>query len=253
MARAVNQGLAEFCAPTPSGCGGWPRCRCRRRSAPSPCSRGRRGGRCVGVEIGTAVAGGASTSPRSSRSGPRPSGSAYRHPPPGLHRAQPRADALLLRERARLPVRHDDRDRAADRRRRPRPPSGAPPRPAPRRRLLPLPGGPPAPRAHGAARARRRAGGSLGLSRAPALRHHHPRSESARVPDRAGRPRSGGMGTDLPFDMATPEPMGLLEPPPSDEAALAIAERNPAALYGFPTPADRPRRATPEPHRASPL
>ena len=44
------------------------------------------------------------------------------------------------------------------------------------------------------------------------------------------------MGTDLPFDMATPDPIGLLRAAASDEAALAIAEGNPAALYGFPTP-----------------
>ena len=42
------------------------------------------------------------------------------------------------------------------------------------------------------------------------------------------------MGTDLPFDMATPEPMRLLEAAASGPAVEAIAERNPAALYGFP-------------------
>jgi aminocarboxymuconate-semialdehyde decarboxylase len=42
------------------------------------------------------------------------------------------------------------------------------------------------------------------------------------------------MGTDLPFDMATPDPMGLLEAAaPTQDDVRAIAERNPAALYGF--------------------
>jgi aminocarboxymuconate-semialdehyde decarboxylase len=44
------------------------------------------------------------------------------------------------------------------------------------------------------------------------------------------------MGTDLPFDMATPEPMRLLEAAADEAAAAAIAERNPASLYGFPQP-----------------
>jgi hypothetical protein len=42
------------------------------------------------------------------------------------------------------------------------------------------------------------------------------------------------MGTDLPFDMAAPDPMVLLEAATSEENARTIAERNPAALYGFP-------------------
>jgi aminocarboxymuconate-semialdehyde decarboxylase len=51
--------------------------------------------------------------------------------------------------------------------------------------------------------------------------------------ERAGRDRVV-MGTDLPFDMATPDPVGLLEAAAPDEAAVrAIAEDNPAALYGF--------------------
>jgi aminocarboxymuconate-semialdehyde decarboxylase len=42
------------------------------------------------------------------------------------------------------------------------------------------------------------------------------------------------MGTDLPFDMATPDPVGLLEAAADGpEIAETIAERNPAALYGF--------------------
>ena len=52
--------------------------------------------------------------------------------------------------------------------------------------------------------------------------------------DRAGADRVV-IGTDLPFDMATPDPIGLLEAAASEEEALVIAERNPAALYGFPT------------------
>jgi hypothetical protein len=41
------------------------------------------------------------------------------------------------------------------------------------------------------------------------------------------------MGTDLPFDMATPDPMRLLEAAASGTTAREIAERNPADLYGF--------------------
>jgi aminocarboxymuconate-semialdehyde decarboxylase len=41
------------------------------------------------------------------------------------------------------------------------------------------------------------------------------------------------MGTDLPFDMATPEPLRLLQAATDPETALRIAERNPSALYGF--------------------
>jgi len=44
------------------------------------------------------------------------------------------------------------------------------------------------------------------------------------------------MGTDLPFDMASPEPMSALRAACDDEDTVtAIAERNPAALYGFAT------------------
>ena len=50
--------------------------------------------------------------------------------------------------------------------------------------------------------------------------------------DRAGADRVV-MGTDLPFDMATPEPMRLVEAAASGAAVEAIAERNPAELYGF--------------------
>jgi aminocarboxymuconate-semialdehyde decarboxylase len=41
------------------------------------------------------------------------------------------------------------------------------------------------------------------------------------------------MGTDLPFDMATPDPVGLLAAATDERTAQAIAESNPAALYGF--------------------
>jgi aminocarboxymuconate-semialdehyde decarboxylase len=51
--------------------------------------------------------------------------------------------------------------------------------------------------------------------------------------ERAGADRVV-MGTDLPFDMATPEPMQLLQTAADGPAVRAIAERNPAALYGFP-------------------
>jgi aminocarboxymuconate-semialdehyde decarboxylase len=44
------------------------------------------------------------------------------------------------------------------------------------------------------------------------------------------------MGTDLPFDMAPPEPLVALRAACDDEDTVtAIAERNPAALYGFGT------------------
>jgi hypothetical protein len=39
------------------------------------------------------------------------------------------------------------------------------------------------------------------------------------------------VGTDLPFDMALPEPMRLLEEAVDGETAARIAEANPAALY----------------------
>jgi aminocarboxymuconate-semialdehyde decarboxylase len=41
------------------------------------------------------------------------------------------------------------------------------------------------------------------------------------------------MGTDLPFDMATPRPMEALRAAADDATVEAIAERNPAALYEF--------------------
>ena len=42
------------------------------------------------------------------------------------------------------------------------------------------------------------------------------------------------MGTDLPFDMATPAPMAALRAACDDDGTVvAVAERNPAALYGF--------------------
>jgi hypothetical protein len=39
------------------------------------------------------------------------------------------------------------------------------------------------------------------------------------------------VGTDLPFDMALPEPMRLLKEAVDAETATRIAEANPAALY----------------------
>jgi aminocarboxymuconate-semialdehyde decarboxylase len=39
------------------------------------------------------------------------------------------------------------------------------------------------------------------------------------------------LGTDLPFDMATPDPIGLIRAAAGEEAVVAIAERNPAHLY----------------------
>lgn len=49
------------------------------------------------------------------------------------------------------------------------------------------------------------------------------------------------MGTDLPFDMATPEPMAMLRAACDEEAVEAIAERNPGALYGFARQEANPR------------
>jgi aminocarboxymuconate-semialdehyde decarboxylase len=61
----------------------------------------------------------------------------------------------------------------------------------------------------------------------------HDPSALAYLIERAGADRIV-MGTDLPFDMATPDPLGLLGAAADAEAARAIAEANPAALYGFP-------------------
>jgi aminocarboxymuconate-semialdehyde decarboxylase len=41
------------------------------------------------------------------------------------------------------------------------------------------------------------------------------------------------MGTDLPFDMATPEPVADLEAAADAATARAVAEHNPARLFGF--------------------
>jgi hypothetical protein len=41
------------------------------------------------------------------------------------------------------------------------------------------------------------------------------------------------MGTDLPFDMATPAPMAELLAATDEDTARRIAEDNPAALYGL--------------------
>ena len=41
------------------------------------------------------------------------------------------------------------------------------------------------------------------------------------------------MGTDLPFDMATPEPMKMLEAAADAETVRVISESNPAKLYRF--------------------
>jgi hypothetical protein len=43
------------------------------------------------------------------------------------------------------------------------------------------------------------------------------------------------MGTDLPFDMATPDPMKALLEACDETTASEIAEHNPAALYRFTT------------------
>ena len=41
------------------------------------------------------------------------------------------------------------------------------------------------------------------------------------------------LGTDLPFDMATPDPLGALRDACDDATVEAITEHNPAALYGL--------------------
>jgi aminocarboxymuconate-semialdehyde decarboxylase len=41
------------------------------------------------------------------------------------------------------------------------------------------------------------------------------------------------MGTDLPFDMATPEPMTALEEAADGDTVRRIAEQNPGRLYRF--------------------
>jgi aminocarboxymuconate-semialdehyde decarboxylase len=43
------------------------------------------------------------------------------------------------------------------------------------------------------------------------------------------------LGTDLPFDMATPRPLAALRAAGDEETVATIAERNPAALYRFAT------------------
>jgi aminocarboxymuconate-semialdehyde decarboxylase len=60
----------------------------------------------------------------------------------------------------------------------------------------------------------------------------HDPSSLAFLIDRAGADRVV-LGTDLPFDMATPDPMGLLEGAADEDTIRAITERNPARLYGF--------------------
>ena len=48
------------------------------------------------------------------------------------------------------------------------------------------------------------------------------------------------LGTDLPFDMATPEPMALLRAVCDEDEVRAIAEHNPARLYRFTTEGAEP-------------
>ena len=43
------------------------------------------------------------------------------------------------------------------------------------------------------------------------------------------------LGTDLPFDMATPDPLGALRAALDEETVAQITERNPAELYRFTT------------------
>ena len=48
------------------------------------------------------------------------------------------------------------------------------------------------------------------------------------------------MGTDLPFDMATPEPVAALEAAVGSDAARAVMEATPERLFGLSTPAGNP-------------
>lgn len=63
---------------------------------------------------------------------------------------------------------------------------------------------------------------------------HDPNSLAFLI-ERAG-PGRVVLGTDLPFDMGTPDPIGLLEAAAGEDAVREITERNPASLYGFAAP-----------------
>ena len=82
-------------------------------------------------------------------------------------------------------------------------------------------------------RARRRTGGSVG---APGPLNFDPITHDAAalrfLIERVG-PEQVVMGTDLPFDMALEDPIGILLAATDERTAVAIAERNPAALYGW--------------------
>jgi len=60
----------------------------------------------------------------------------------------------------------------------------------------------------------------------------HDRAALAYLVARVG-PENVLMGTDLPYDMATPAPMEALRAAVDSTTARAIAEVNPSALYGF--------------------
>ncbi len=239
MSRATNEGLAEFCESDPERL---------RWLATVPMQAPDRAvavlseavaAGAVGVEIGTAVAGRRLDEPDF-----EPFWSAAErlgipvtlHP--GIRRAQPCARRLLLRERPRLPVRDHDHDRAADRRRRPRPSPGPPAGPrstaadtSPTRSVAfatPARSGP-------NSRTRRPTPGPIATASHFDIITHDP-SALAYLIERAGADRVV-MGTDLPFDMATPIRSGLLEAAAGDDAARRSPSATRAALYGFPTPA----------------
>ena len=236
MAVAANEGLASSVRSSRTAWRGSPQCRCRPRSARLPCCATPRPRAASAWRSAPGSRGRRLDEARSSRSGlQRPSSICPVTLHPGLHgRGRSGAGAVLSRERARLSVRHHDRDRAADLRRRTRPASGTQNRPGPCRRVLPVSGGSATPCADGATRALRLPGGAPPLSRSPLLRHHHPRSARAGIPRPAGRPRPGRDGHRPAVRHGA---AGAHEPPAGrgrrGGGTLAIAETNPSALYGL--------------------
>ena len=234
MARAVNDGLAAMAASAPDRL---------RWMASVPLQAPERAvavledavaAGAVGVEIGTSAAATRLDEPAlepfwaaAERLGlPVMLHPAYTTPHPGL-------GGLLPGERDRLPARDDDRDRAADLRRHARPPPGAARRAAARRRLLPLAGRAPAPRATvrpELADAPRDPWSYVGQVLLDTITH-----DAVALSYLVAR--SGAehlvLGTDLPFDMATPDPMAMLRAACDEAEVRAIAEDNPARLYRF--------------------
>ena len=208
-----------------------------RASGGGPRGRRRAAG-CVGVEIGTAVERRRLDEPEFEpfwAAAERLGLPVTLHPAYGERNPGPRL--LLPRERARLSVRDDDRDRAPDRLRGARPPRRASEScsctAAATSRTRSAACATPAPCGRELARGAER---SVGVPGPPLLRHHHPRSGRARLPHRpGGRGPRGDGHRPARSTWRRRSRCGLLEAAASGEAvARAIAERNPAALYGFP-------------------